>query len=82
MALVRLCEHPNPDEVVRQALANGHVTLPPVGGWPSQRERSPPKASAHEQRQEVARAIFGDRSNGNGAADSGGRDISGEAVRL
>jgi uncharacterized protein YdaU (DUF1376 family) len=52
--LHRLAEHADPDRTVRDAIAAGHASLPPPGGWPSQQQT---KTQA-DKRAAVAAAIF------------------------
>jgi hypothetical protein len=73
-ALVQLAKHPpaQREEVVANALARSHVTLAPVGGWPSEQSR-PTQA---DKLSTVAAGIWGATSNER--AD----DIDGTAERV
>lgn len=76
LQLVRLAEHPDAERSVKDAIAAGHATLPPAGGWPSQRD-VPRETGSQRGRQRVADAIFG---AGDERRDE--TDITGEAQRL
>lgn len=56
LALHRLGQHADPERVVQDAIANGHVTLPPIGGWQDKKPQS-----MREQSAAVAAAITGNR---------------------
>lgn len=46
LQLVRLMEHPDAEQTVLDTIAKGNVSLPPVGGWPSDQRRAPGALSA------------------------------------
>lgn len=71
LQLARLADHPDPDKTVQDAIAAGHASLPPPGGWPSQQA----KKSHLDARAKVAAEIWK-------GYDDGTRDITGQAERV
>jgi len=73
LQLVRLAEHPDPDKTVQDAIAAGHASLPPPGGWPSQQARQ----THLDARAKVAAEIWKGHDDGKR-----GNDITGESERI
>lgn len=63
--LARLCEHPDPERTVLDALAKGIASLPPVGGWPSEQKRE----TRDDKHAATAAAIFHGRKPDDDAID-------------
>lgn len=76
LQLVRLKAHGDPEQVVQDAIAANHGSLPPVGGWQSQKARPPSKS---ERNIATNKAMFGRITE---PGNDGTIDITGSATRV